>query len=77
MDDPAIAARYGGRVAFWIGMDVQQVIPFGTPDDVRAHVQRRMQTFDRSDGGLVVAAGNAILPDTPLENLRAYLETLD
>ena len=76
MDDRAVEARYGGKVAFWIGMDVQQIIPFGTPDRVRAHVRERMRTFARPDGGLILAAGNAILPDTPLENLHMYMETL-
>ncbi len=76
MDDAGIAGRYGGRVCFWIGMDVQQVIPFGTPEQVRAHVRRRIRAFHRPQGGLMLAAGNAILPDTPIVNLRAYLETL-
>jgi uroporphyrinogen decarboxylase len=76
MDDTHIATRYGGRVAFWVGMDVQQVIPFGTPADVRRAVRARIRAFQRPDGGLILAAGNAILPDTPVENLRAYLETL-
>ena len=76
MDDKAVAAHYGGRVTFWIGMDVQQIIPFGTPEEVRTHVRQRIRTFYRPQGGLILAAGNAILPDTPLENLYAYLETL-
>jgi len=76
MDDKRIAAQYGGRICFWIGMDVQKVISFGTPDEVRNAVRERLQTFYRPEGGLIVAAGNAILPDTPMENLRAYLETL-
>ena len=76
MDDQAVSARYGGKVAFWIGMDVQQIIPFGTPAEARAHVRERMRAFGRPDGGLILAAGNAILPDTPLGNLCAYLETL-
>jgi uroporphyrinogen decarboxylase len=76
MDDPAIARQYGGRIAFWIGMDVQQIIPFGTPAEVRAHVRERIRTFNRPEGGLILAAGNAILPDTPLENLYAYGDAL-
>jgi len=77
MDDRKIAAQYGGRICFWIGMDVQKVIPFGTPDEVHNAVQERIRTFYRPEGGLIVAAGNAILPDTPIENLRAYLDTLN
>jgi uroporphyrinogen decarboxylase len=76
MDDQTIAERYGGMICFWIGMDVQQVIPFGTPDEVREAVRQRIRTFHRPDGGLILAAGNAILPDTPIANLHAYLETL-
>lgn len=76
MDDQAIARQYGGRIAFWIGMDVQQIIPFGTPEEVRAHVRERIRTFDRPEGGLILAAGNAILPDTPLANLYAYGDAL-
>jgi uroporphyrinogen-III decarboxylase len=58
-------------------MDVQKVIPFGSPAEVRADVRERIKTFQRPDGGLIIGAGNAILPDTPLENLRAYLETVE
>jgi len=76
MDDAAMAARYGGRIAFWIGMDVQQLLPFGTPEQVRAGCLERMRTFHRRAGGLVLAAGNAIMPETPLENIRAYLQTI-
>jgi uroporphyrinogen decarboxylase len=76
MDDPAIAEHYSGKIAFWIGMDVQQILPFGTPKEVRAHVRQRVETFNRPEGGLILAAGNAILPDTPMENLQAYVEAL-
>ncbi len=76
MDDAQIARDYGGHIAFWIGMDVQQLLPFGTPDEVRAGCYERMKTFYRPDGGLILAAGNAIMPETPVENIRAYLETL-
>lgn len=76
MDDRTIAARYGGRIAFWIGMDVQQLLPFGTADEVRAGCLRRLRTFHRPAGGLILAAGNAIMAETPLANIRAYLETL-
>ena len=76
MDDAAIAAQYAGRIAFWIGMDVQQLLPFGTVDEVRAGCYKRMETFYRPEGGLILAAGNAIMAETPVDNIRAYLETL-
>lgn len=76
MDDAAVAREYGGRIAFWIGMDVQQLLPFGTVEEVRTDCARRMRTFHRPDGGLILAAGNAIMPETPIENIEAYLETV-
>jgi hypothetical protein len=39
-------------------------------------VRERICTFNRPEGGLILAAGNAILPDTPLENLYAYGDAL-
>ena len=76
MDDSEIAAQYGGRIAFWIGMDVQKLLPFGNVAEVRAGCLERMRTFFRPDGGLILAAGNAIMPETPVENIRAYLEAI-
>ena len=76
MDDEAVAGEYGGRIAFWIGMDVQQVLPFGSVAEVREHCAQRMRTFFRPDGGLILGAGNAIMPETPVENITAYLETV-
>ena len=76
MDDRLVAARYGGKIAFWAGMDVQNVIPNGQPEQVRAHVRERIRALGRPEGGLIVGAGNTIGPDASLENLRAYLEAL-
>jgi uroporphyrinogen decarboxylase len=35
-----------------------------------------IDAFYRPEGGLLLAAGNGILPDTPLENIRAMLEEI-
>ena len=75
-DDTHIASEYGGKIAFWAGMDVQHILPFGTPNEVRAHVHARRRNMGRPDGGLIVGAGNTIGPEVPLENLRAYHQAL-
>jgi hypothetical protein len=33
-----------------------------------------IDTFDRSDGGMCVAAGNGIVAATPFENIEAFLD---
>jgi len=47
MDEGEIARRYGGRICIWSGFDVQRIIPFGTPAEVRAEVRHLMDTFHR------------------------------
>lgn len=74
MDEREVASRFGGRIAFWMGMDVQQILPRGTPDDVRREVRFLIDTFDRADGGCMITAGNGITPDVPVDNLRAFYD---
>ena len=74
MDEAAVARQFGDRLTFLVGFDVQHILPEGTPEEVRQEVRSLIDTFDRPDGGMCLAAGNGILPDTPLENIQAFLE---
>ena len=74
MDEREIAAKYGGRLCFWAGMDCQQILPRGTPEDVRKEVRFLVDTFDREEGGCMLALGNVATDDVPLENLRALFD---
>jgi len=74
MDERRTAQRFGGKICFWAGMDVQQILPRGTPDDVRREVRFMIDTYDRPDGGCMITAGNAVTPDVPIENLRAFYD---
>ena len=40
MDIEELARLYKGKVTFWEEMDRQQVLPFGTPEEVSAAVHR-------------------------------------
>lgn len=74
MDEKQVAEQFGDRLTFLAGFDVQQTLINGSPQDVRAEVRYLIDTFDRLDGGMCLAAGNGILPGTPLENIDAFLE---
>jgi uroporphyrinogen decarboxylase len=69
-----VAAKYGDKISFLAGIDVQHVLQEQGPEGVRQEVRFLIDTFDRPDGGLCLAAGNGILPGTPLENVEAFLE---
>ena len=74
MKEQVIADKYGENICIWAGMDVQHTIPYGTPEDVRRETRFMIDTYYRPDGRLILAAGNNMTVDTPLENLRAFLD---
>jgi uroporphyrinogen decarboxylase len=76
MNDEAIVKQYSGQICFHVGMDVQSLIPFGTPQQIREGIRKRALTFYRPEGGVIYAAGNVITDGTPIENIRAYAEEL-
>jgi uroporphyrinogen decarboxylase len=74
MDEASTVKRFGKRLAFQVGFDVQQTLPHGTPDEVRAEVRRVIDLFDQPDGGMIMASGNGIVSGTPFENIEAFLD---
>ncbi|MBD3385535.1 methylcobamide--CoM methyltransferase [candidate division KSB1 bacterium] len=74
MDYEFVAREFGRDIVFLVGIDVQNLLPSGSPQQVREEVERIIDIFDAPDGGCCIGAGNGILPDTPLENIHAYLQ---
>ncbi|HUU43360.1 MAG TPA: uroporphyrinogen decarboxylase family protein [Planctomycetota bacterium] len=74
MDLASTARDFGDRMTFHVGFDVQQTLRWGSVDEVRAEVRSLVDTFDRDDGGMVLAAGNGIVGETPFENIEAFLD---
>ncbi len=74
MDPEALKREFGDRICFWGGgCDVQHILPFGTPDQVREDVRRRMEIFSKG-GGFVFAPIHVIQSDVPPENIVAMYE---
>jgi uroporphyrinogen decarboxylase len=74
MNEIAVAHAYGNRLTFLAGMDVQHILQEATPEGVRSEVRFLIDTFDRPDGGMCIAAGNGIVAGTPFENIEAFLD---
>ena len=75
MDERDVARRFGSKLTIFTGMDVQQVIPWGTPDDVRREVRFLMDTYWRpGEGRCLITAGNGINGDCPVASLEAFLD---
>jgi uroporphyrinogen decarboxylase len=77
MDQRQVAGKYRGRITFLAGIDVQYLLPTGSVQDVVEGTRKLIDTFDHEEGGCILAASNGIMPETPLENIEAWLKTAE
>ena len=77
MDPARLKKEFGKDITFWGGgCDTRNVLNHGTPDEVREHVKRLLDTF-APGGGFVFNTVHNIMPDVPPENILAMFETVD
>lgn len=72
MDFAGLHRDFGRRVAFYGSVDTQQVLPRGTPDDVREQV-RQYVGLCRA-GGYILAGSQVLIEDIPVDNILAMYE---
>ena len=76
MDTKKLKKEYGRDITFWGGgVDTQDVLPFGSKEDVREEVQKRIEDL-AAGGGFVFAAVHNIQNMVPAENIIEMFETL-
>jgi uroporphyrinogen-III decarboxylase len=76
MDPVRLKKEFGHHFTFWGGgVNTQQTLPFGTPDEVRQEVKKMIEIF-RTHGGFVFNAVHNIQPGVPVENMLAMFETV-
>jgi uroporphyrinogen decarboxylase len=73
MDPATLKKNYGDRISFWGGISTQQVLPYGTPDEVRAEVRHMIDCLG-GQGGYVLNSVHNIQGDVPAENIEAMLD---
>ncbi|MGL1891271.1 MAG: hypothetical protein OCD02_06555 [Spirochaetaceae bacterium] len=74
MEEKQVAKEFGDKFCFLAGFDVQQIIPWGTPEEVREEVRFMIDTYGREDGRLMITAGNGINEDCTVASLEALLD---
>ncbi len=70
MDTAVLKELYHGRLCFHGAIDVQQMLPFSTPQEVRYDVARRLYDLGRG-GGYILAPCHNIGADVPPQNIEA------
>jgi uroporphyrinogen decarboxylase len=74
MDMDRIKKEFGDRLVFHGAMDIQQVMPFSTVEQVKEEVKLRIRQL-APGGGFILAPAHAFQDDTPPENIVAMYRT--
>lgn len=70
--DAACLSQFKRDLAFVGGVDTQQILPNGTPEDVKREVDRLYRAF--GDGWIASPSHEGVLPNIPLRNVQAIRE---
>jgi uroporphyrinogen decarboxylase len=75
MDPFELKREFGKDICFWGGIDTQNVLPFGTMQDVRDEVARVVGAL-APGGGYLSATCQNIQDDVPVQNIVAMYQAL-
>jgi len=75
-DTARLKQQFGDVISFWGGVDTQQIMPYGTPQQVKDEVRRRIDDLGPG-GGYVLNTVHNIQGDVPPENVMAMIEALN
>ena len=75
MDLARLKRDFGRDLTLIGGVDCSQLLPYGSPQQIRDEV-RRLLDIGRPGGGFIIGDSSNITPNTPLENVLAFLETV-
>jgi uroporphyrinogen decarboxylase len=73
MEFDEVHDRFGDRVSFWGTLGTQQLLPFGTKEEVKKVALSRLVKCGLK-GGIVIGPTHIVEPEVPWENLTAILE---
>lgn len=74
MEPWRLKEKFGDKVSFCGGVDTQELLPNGTPEDVRAKVRELREIFPT---GLIISPSHEALQiDVPAENVKALFDAV-
>ena len=71
----AVKRRYGDRLCFYGGIGIQELLPRGTPQQVKAEVRRLIDEVGVG-GGYILGPAHSVMADVPVENVVAMIDTV-
>ena len=76
MEPEGLKRDFGEQLIFHGGIDLQQVLPFGTAQEVQAEVRRYIQALGPG-GGYIVSPAHNVQSDVPPQNLVAIRDAVE
>lgn len=73
MNPYQLKKKYGDKIVFWGCLGSQSTIPFGTPETIRAEIEKLCSEMGRG-GGYILAPAKSLQPETPTLNAAAVVE---
>ena len=70
MEPERLKAEFGDRLTFYGGVDTQEILPNGAPQDVAREVRRLIGILGQK-GGYILSPAHVFQEDVPLENILA------
>jgi uroporphyrinogen decarboxylase len=67
-----LKSQFGDRLSFWGAIDQQNLLPFGTPEQIEADVKAKIDVLGEG-GGYMCSPAHIIQADTPMENVEAFI----
>lgn len=76
MDPKMLKEKYGDKLTFWGGgVNTQETLPFGTPEEVRKETLNRLEIFSKN-GGYICNTIHNIQNPTTTENMMAFFNAV-
>lgn len=75
MEPEGLVNEFGSSISFFGGICVQDLLPNGTPEQIREEVHRRAEILGWN-GGYIIAPAHNVQDDTPEENILTFFEAV-
>ncbi len=74
MDMKELKAEFGKQICFHGAIENQRILPFGTPEEVRAEVRHCIDALASDGTGYILAPCHNLQVNTPVENIIAMYD---
>ncbi len=74
MELAGLKRDFGDKICFHGGIDNQRILPFGTPDEVRAEVRHNIDNLASDGTGYILAPCHNLQAVSPVENIIAMYD---